>query len=30
MEVIRDHSGGQGEELVFVDEMSKNDHDTAR
>ena len=29
MEVIHDHSGGQGEELVFVDEMSKNDHDTA-
>ena len=28
--VIHDHSAGQGEEFVFVDEMSKNDHDTAR
>ena len=29
MEVIHDHSTGQGEEFVFVDEMSKNDHDTS-
>jgi transposase len=28
--VIRDHAAGDGEEFVFVDEMSKNDHDTAR
>ena len=30
MEVIHDHSAGQGEEFVFVDEMSKNDHDTSQ
>jgi transposase len=30
LEVIHDHSAGLGEEFVFVDEMSKNDHDTAR
>lgn len=29
-DVIHDHSAGLGEEFVFVDEMSKNDHDTAR
>ena len=28
--VVRDHSAGRGEEFLFVDEMSKNDHDTAR
>ena len=28
--VIQDHSVGRGEEFVFVDEMSKNDHDMAR
>jgi len=28
--VIQDHSTGRGEEFIFVDEMSKNDHDTAR
>jgi len=27
--VIHDHSAGLGEEFMFVDEMSKNDHDTA-
>jgi len=27
--VIQDHAAGDGEEFVFVDEMSKNDHDTA-
>ena len=26
--VIRDHAAGDGEEFVFVDEMSKNDHVT--
>ena len=30
IEVIHDHSTGQGKEFVFVDEMSKNDHDTSR
>lgn len=30
MATIHEHSGGQGQEFVFVDEMSKNDHDTAR
>jgi transposase len=30
METVRDHSGGRGDEFVFLDEMSKNDHDTAR
>ena len=30
MDVIQDHSAGRGEEFVFVDETSKNDHDTAR
>lgn len=28
--IIEDHSNGQGEEFIFIDEMSKNDHDTAR
>ena len=28
--VIYDHSAGRGDEFVFVDEMSKNDHDIAR
>ena len=28
--VIQEHSNGQGEEFIFVDEVSKNDHDTAR
>ncbi len=28
--MVHDYSGGDGEEFVFVDEMSKNDHDTAR
>jgi transposase len=28
--VIQDHIAGDGKEFVFVDEMSKNDHDTAR
>ncbi len=27
---VRDNSAGDGEEFVFLDEMSKNDHDTAR
>ncbi len=26
---VRDNSAGDGEEFVFLDEMSKNDHDTA-
>ncbi|CAA7258479.1 unnamed protein product [Cyclocybe aegerita] len=30
MEVIHDHSAGTGDEFLFIDEMSKNDHDTAR
>ena len=30
MDVIRDCTGGRGVELVFIDEFSKNDHDTAR
>ena len=30
MDVIRDCTGGQGAELVFIDKFSKNDHDTAR
>ena len=30
MAVIQDCTGGQGIELVFIDEFSKNDHDTAR
>jgi len=30
LDVIHDHSAGQGEEFVFIDEMSKNDHDTSR
>jgi len=29
-ETVFEHSGGDGREFVFVDEMSKNDHDTAR
>jgi len=29
MDVIQDCTGGQGMELVFIDEFSKNDHDTA-
>jgi len=29
-DVIHDHSAGLREEFVFVNEMSKNDHDTAR
>jgi len=29
MGVIQDCTGGQGVELVFIDEFSKNDHDTA-
>ena len=29
MDVIRDCTGGRGVELVFIDEFSKNDHDTA-
>jgi len=28
-DVIHDHSAGWGKEFVFVDEMSKNNHDTA-
>jgi hypothetical protein len=28
--VIQDHAAGDGEEFVFVDEMTKNDHYTAR
>ena len=28
--VIEDHSEGRGEEFIFIDEMGKNDHDTAR
>ena len=27
--VLQDHAAGDGEEFVFVDEMSKNDHDMA-
>jgi hypothetical protein len=27
--MVRDHSDGQGAEVIFVDEMSKNDHGTA-
>ena len=30
MDVIRDCTGGWGVELVFIDEFSKNDHDTAQ
>jgi transposase len=30
LNVVHDYSGGDGEEFVFVDEMSKNDHNTAR
>ena len=30
MDVIRDCTGGQGVELVFIDKFSKNNHDTAR
>ena len=30
MDVIRDCTGGWGAELVFINEFSKNDHDTAR
>lgn len=30
LETVRDHSTGQGDEFVFLDEMSKNDHDTSR
>jgi hypothetical protein len=30
MDVIRDCTGGQGAELVFIYEFSKNDHDTAQ
>ena len=30
LDIVHDYSGGDGEEFVFVDEMSKNDHDTAR
>jgi len=29
MDVIQDCTGGQGAELVFIDEFSKNNHDTA-
>ena len=29
-DVIRDCTGGWGAELVFINEFSKNDHDTAR
>lgn len=28
MDTVRDHSDGQGVEFIFIDEMSKNDHDT--
>lgn len=28
--IIEDHSLGLGKEFIFIDEMSKNDHDTAR
>lgn len=28
--VIHEHSNGQGKEFIFIDEVSKNDHDTAR
>ena len=30
MDTVRDCSGGQGVEFIFIDEMSENDHDTAR
>ncbi|CAA7264085.1 unnamed protein product [Cyclocybe aegerita] len=30
MEVIHDHSAGTGNEFLFINEMSKNDHDTAQ
>jgi hypothetical protein len=29
IDMVRDHSDGQGAEFIFVDEMSKNDHSTA-
>lgn len=28
--VIHEHSNGRGEEFIFIDEVSKNDHDTTR
>jgi len=30
LDIMHDYSGGDGAEFVFVDEMSKNDHDTGR
>jgi hypothetical protein len=30
MEMIQDHLGGRGDQFVFLNEMSKNDHDTAQ